>query len=182
MRTLFRKDWSDEIGFKWSFDGLWGNQWSKKYNLLFSSKHNLKWDHSYKGLLAFCQDHGHCDVPRFYKKDRSLANWVHRQRDSLKKGALKKDRMGLLDEIFFTWRFEDQYEQQWLEKYKGLKCFKKTYGHLRFPNSLSLGKWVNQQHVQFAAGKVKPERKALLDELDLMGTANTKEGICCHFC
>jgi hypothetical protein len=41
-------------------------------------------------------------------------------------GILREDRKQRLDEISFTWSFEEQYFEQWREQYELLKCVKES--------------------------------------------------------
>ena len=46
------------------------------------------WDRHYTDLIAYKQQHGHCNVPRSYKENTSLGKWVSRVRHGFKSGKL----------------------------------------------------------------------------------------------
>jgi hypothetical protein len=127
-----------------------------------------QWNRNYDTLLAFRREHGHCDVPHFYKEDESFGNWVARQRQYQVYGTLRKDRKQRLDEIGFTWSFEEQFFEQWTEHYEQLKCLQEINGHLRILSDNAnayLTRWVHFQRILFANGRLEITRKALLDEI-----------------
>lgn len=144
-------------------DFTWNVRKSKKKDY---SKETEQWNRSYELLCSFHQEHGHCDVPTTRSYDLSLGNWVADQRKYHKNGILKEDRKKYLDQIGFKWSFENSREEQWLEKYNELKRFQQTNGHMRLPTNTRLATWALRQRVQYAAGKLEPERKEFLDELD----------------
>jgi hypothetical protein len=79
---------------------------------------------------------------------------------------LRQDRKQQLDEIGFTWNFDDIFFEQWREQYEQLKSLKETNGNLIVPtDNKSLQDWVHRQRVQFANGRMNRERKALLEEI-----------------
>jgi len=52
----------EEIGFQWS---------------IYDSNH---WWKRYFELKAFREQHGHCNVPHLYEKNKLLGSWVNTQR------------------------------------------------------------------------------------------------------
>jgi len=60
-------------------------------------------------LLEFAKVHGHCVVPKRYKENRALANWVSKQRQEYRKhitsssSSLTKERIEILNEMGFCW-------------------------------------------------------------------------------
>ncbi|EJK54691.1 hypothetical protein THAOC_25660 [Thalassiosira oceanica] len=63
------------------------------------------WRGNYERLLEYRASEGHANVPRTYKADRALANWVKNQRSAKKKSALTEEQVRLLNEVDFTWTF-----------------------------------------------------------------------------
>ena len=59
------------------------------------------WDEMFDALLSYRQIHGHCDVPRGWPDNRSLARWCDTQRQAFSKKVLAPDRMRRLLEIHF---------------------------------------------------------------------------------
>jgi len=65
------------------------------------------WEFRFQELLAYREIHGNCEVPKRYKENQPLANWVRAQRSDRKKSKeltdKKKERFRRLDEIGFSW-------------------------------------------------------------------------------
>jgi hypothetical protein len=162
-----RKDRLDDIGFSWTLERLHDDHWNEKYERLFVSRLDLKWERRYEMLLAFRQEHLHCDVPLNYEKDKSLGNWVHRQRKTHRTVGLAKDRKELLDRVGFSFErtVEDINEALWGDQYEALKRFQQRNGHLRLPNNSRLGNWAYRQRARLVSGKLGREQKVLLDEI-----------------
>jgi hypothetical protein len=58
-----------------------------------------KWNEKFSKLEAYHASNGHCNVPRYHAG--SLGRWVRYQREALKKGTLKPDRVARLNGIGF---------------------------------------------------------------------------------
>ena len=88
-----RKRRLDDLVFAWTSDSC-GHKWED------SCGH--KWD-----LKDFHMEHGHCRVPRWYKKDDcispSLGRWVNTQQTAKNKGKLAPERKRRLDELGIVW-------------------------------------------------------------------------------
>ncbi len=61
------------------------------------------WENSFFKLCKFKEINGHCNVPKRYANDPSLARWVMTQRKSYKDGKLSEKRIKKLNEICFQW-------------------------------------------------------------------------------
>jgi hypothetical protein len=57
----------------------------------------------YSQLVAFKEQHGHCDVPVKWSENPQLGGWVSRQRQFRKSGKLLPDRKQKLSQIGFKW-------------------------------------------------------------------------------
>jgi len=66
------------------------------------------WQKMYRALQAFVEEHGHANVPERFSASRKLANWVHSQRHSYRKGRLSSERMQKLEELGFCWSLRDR--------------------------------------------------------------------------
>jgi len=64
MITPFRIKALDEIGFDWGREGC---------------SDLVDWEVRYEELRQFHEENGHCRVPRAYKENQQLGNWVHTQ-------------------------------------------------------------------------------------------------------
>lgn len=79
-----RIDRLNSIGFSWEiFDSLW--------------------DKYFNELLIFKTNNGHVNVPRRYKENITLANWVNSQRKNFKTNKLSQERIDKLNSIGFVW-------------------------------------------------------------------------------
>lgn len=90
------------------------------------------WFRNYEHLKQFCQDHGHCMVPRTFVDVPNLCHWVTDQRRQLKNAksgkpsTMTKDRQRLLDEIEFVWQIRNR--TTWDTRFLELVDFKKQNG------------------------------------------------------
>ncbi|NBB79492.1 MAG: hypothetical protein GVY36_08615 [Verrucomicrobia bacterium] len=62
-----------------------------------------RWRALYAELKAYYEAHGDSHVPRFYKKNQPLAEFVAQQRQRGRKGLLLAEHIRLLDELDFRW-------------------------------------------------------------------------------
>ena len=72
------------------------------------SASNRAWQRMYRALQAFVDEHGHANVPERYPASQKLANWVHSQRHSYRKGRLSSERVHQLEELGFCWSLRDR--------------------------------------------------------------------------
>jgi hypothetical protein len=137
------------FGFVWSLVGYDG-----------------KWMEQYDNLKAYQKKHhGHRSVPTT-NEESSLCHWVRRQRTMFKNKRLRKDRKDMLDEIDFVW---DPDDNTWQNTYKLVKDFREMHGHVNLPESEGFrARWLCLQRLDYAAGRLDPERKVMLDELGLV--------------
>jgi uncharacterized protein YbgA (DUF1722 family) len=128
------------------------------------TKHDKEWNLKYEQLVEFKRDKGNCLVPHRYKQDKSLGLWVSAQRTYHNNDKLRLDRKTLLDEIGFAWKGEG-----WDQQYEKLVEFKRKNGHCMVPNRYqqdkSLGIWVGTQRNYHQNGKLRLDRKIILDEI-----------------
>jgi hypothetical protein len=147
QRTVFksskidpeRKDKLDEIGFV--------------FGLL-----EEKWNVHFDSLRQFKNDNGHCElfwavdrftfilntltntpplspcitgkVPRKYKEDPKLANWISTQRTFFKNGRMILERQRMLYEIGFDFNPKDNAnEEKWSLQFKRLRDYYGKHGH-----------------------------------------------------
>jgi hypothetical protein len=62
-----------------------------------------RWEEMFAAFVEFKEAHGHCNVPKAWPENRSLANWVGWQRQQEKEGRLLPERRERLSAIgFFT--------------------------------------------------------------------------------
>lgn len=125
------------------------------------------WHKHFVELKAFKEEHGHCNVPARYTKNRRLGIWVSAQRQQYKNlqvligpksrrlARLTQDRIDLLNELGFTWtiRSRDSLGESWNQRFQDLKDFKDEFGHCNVPSRYEpnpeLGIWVGTQRTQY---------------------------------
>eukprot|EP00522_Entomoneis_paludosa_P001610 CAMPEP_0172471124 /NCGR_PEP_ID=MMETSP1065-20121228/67655_1 /TAXON_ID=265537 /ORGANISM="Amphiprora paludosa, Strain CCMP125" /LENGTH=965 /DNA_ID=CAMNT_0013229211 /DNA_START=275 /DNA_END=3172 /DNA_ORIENTATION=+ len=113
-----------------------------------------RWMQRYDELVTYKNNHGDCNVPRFWKKNEPLAGWVARQRSVFQKDKLASDRIELLNKIGFTWKFDSTWDTQ----FENLKTFMEkqkespsTYKEM----DADLDAWANKQRYYYHLGDAK---------------------------
>jgi hypothetical protein len=61
------------------------------------------WMRQYEALLRYYQEHGHCQMPRYYSKDKGLAEFVAQQKRRGHNGMLLAEHIRLLNRLDFPW-------------------------------------------------------------------------------
>ncbi len=143
------------------------------------TKKDETWMQSYRALEEYTRRHGNPNVTRKHH-DPQLFNWVwiqrQRQRGKSKDGPLTQKQTELLDNLGFRW---DAREEKWDENFEELKEFVAKHGHsevaLEQGKESKLASWVNNQRAQQTAGKLRADRKALLDSEKFEWGAQTFE-------
>lgn len=137
----------NQIGFTWNvYDHLWQN--------------------SYKMLLEFKKEFGHCEVPKGRPEYSRLAEWVGKQREDKRKKLkrLSLEKIKKLNKIGFYW---GRSVTPWSQRFEELKAFKASFGHCRVPQrwreNKSLANWVAQQRRK--RNNLSSERANKLDRL-----------------
>lgn len=143
-----------------------------------------KWEARFKELLAYIEEHGHCQVAQ---REGGLGKWVKNQRYKKQKGTVPEDLVRRLEAVGFTWTCERPkseqskgarkqprdpatprssafHDAQWEEKFEHLRQFGLANGHLRphISSDPMLRKWVDRQRLAHKAGKLTEERSARL--------------------
>ena len=77
------------------------------------------WLKRFEQLTEYKAIHDHCNVPRKYKEDQSLAEWVSGQRKHWKKGTLDPEREEMLTGLGFI--FDMKSAHAWLKRFEELK-------------------------------------------------------------
>lgn len=129
------------------------------------------WQKHYDELKQYKEEHGHCNVPARYAKNRRLGIWVSAQRQQYKilqaqtdskprrSAPLTADRIELLNKLGFTWtiRSRDSLGESWNQRLNELAKFRTMHGHCnvpsRYPLNPELGVWVGTQRTQKRYGR-----------------------------
>jgi hypothetical protein len=155
----------------------------------FDVKDNEKsWDNWYKLALAYYKEHGHSEVPQFYKtingkdpdeKGVSLGIWCVSQREKYKKGTLSEDKIQKLTLIQF--RFETQKRtMSWDDWYRLALVYYNKYGDSETPTKfktingkdydekgVALGNWIKKQREKYSSSSKERQQKLKAIELRL---------------
>jgi hypothetical protein len=134
-----------------------------------------RWQHHFEELIAFKARFAHTRIPSKWKENKPLGAWVHCQRAFRKKGLLSAERVARLNGIGFEWiapgRVGDtrqaNWDNFWRKMFDDLKLFRERHGHCRVrltsPAPQALVKWVQRQRIENHKGRLRPDRKALLE-------------------
>lgn len=132
------------------------------------------WNGMYDQLVDCKQTYGHTSVMYGDPDYKSLGEWVVRQRNNAKGvcgvAKLSNERKNKLNALGFVW---DKREDKWYRSFDRLVEYKQEHGDTNVPDKYELDQklanWVKVQRARVRGtkpGGLKPERKALLDELN----------------
>lgn len=128
---------------------------------------NDSWEKNYLRLLDYKIKNGDCNVPRSFE-DRTLANFVSRQRYLFKKGELEHEKAEKLKFLEFEFYPKKSNSGAWDKHYEALKEFYTKKGHStyqkRFGNE-TLYHWVLAQRVYKRKGKLSEQRIKKLNQI-----------------
>jgi hypothetical protein len=129
---------------------------------------NTHWEEYFRQLVEFKQEYGHTNVPQRSGRYAALGTWVRNQRAAKRyKRPIMAERAKRLDELGFVWMLVEP--MGWERAFAALVEFKKVHGHCNVPQKSGehkrLGKWVNTQRTQHYRGKLRADRKQLLDSI-----------------
>lgn len=68
---------------------------------LFINPWDAVWEEMFILLCKYAEKNGHCNIPRNYSENQSLANWIRKQRSKYHNGTLSKKRVKKLESINF---------------------------------------------------------------------------------
>jgi hypothetical protein len=127
-------------------------------------------------LVEFKRKSGHCLVPqRKYDQDKSLGEWVIKQRIFHNNDKLGLYRKKLLDQLDFVWKVEGPRnvdDNGWHQQHEKLVEFKRKKGNCLVPRRCeqdrSLAEWVSTQRSPQIDNKIRLDQKKLLDNIDFI--------------
>ena len=124
------------------------------------------WDAMVAQLEAFRRDHGHCDVPHAWPRNRELAAWLHGVRCNKRSGRLDANRVRQLDALGVVW---EPQQTRWEKMFAALVEFCQCHGDCNvpygWPENPSLAKWVKGVRASQKRGDLEPERIRRLDAI-----------------
>ncbi|GAA4471734.1 DEAD/DEAH box helicase [Phytohabitans houttuyneae] len=101
----------------------------------------------------------------------SLRQWWTAQRAHRRAGTLPETRRQLLDKAGFDW---DPQTTEWQDGLRHARAYRQRYGHLQVPSNytsddgFNLGTWITNRRSDHKRGRLKAERTAELDQLDMI--------------
>ena len=124
------------------------------------------WEKRFSELCRYKSEHGDCNVPRHWKKNRHLGYWVNTQRIDYKEGILPEEKVTRLEAVGFQWSpNNDRWEKMFLE----LAEYQKLHGTCNVPRKLTgnseLANWVGTQRRKRRMGSLPSNLVARLDDL-----------------
>lgn len=146
-------------------------------DLAYSRNHEFEsiWMKRYNELVEFKTKFGHCSPSAKKIEEKSIGTWVLLQRMDRKKNKLDDNKIKLLDNIGFVWNAEASKKTStlkddvWLLKYNLLVEYKKKNNTTIVPqHDKTLGRWVNDQRVNFKRNKLTQFRIDKLNEINFV--------------
>lgn len=157
---------------KYKAEKLTPEQIEKLNEIGFEWEVQLGWDERFQQLTEYKEQNGHCRVPKGYKDNPQLANWVMSQRKAKKKlgiGKITEEQINLLDEIGFEWVLV-QKQVSWDERFEQLVQYKQVNGHSNVPKIYNanppLGEWVHRQRAIY--NNKRKDQKLSSDQISLL--------------
>lgn len=164
-----RKARLDALGFQWTSPG---------YPHPSTHEHNrISWENMLARLLAFREQHGHCEVPATWQHDPALGKWVGRLRQKDRSpqlyGAILPEQRAQLDKTGFAWLPEGiNKARRWEERHAQLTAFQQQHGHVRVTRgnetAHALAHWLENQGILHREGRLKSEHKTRLESLGVI--------------
>ncbi|GAA3538351.1 hypothetical protein AFL01nite_13300 [Aeromicrobium flavum] len=124
-------------------------------------------------LRIFIQETGDTHVPSSYVSPSGfkLGRWYTKQKSFLKKGTLTPERVKQLTGLGVSVD-RDVRDEAWLEGFRQLRAYRDANGDARVPSHFEteegypLGPWRRTQRGMLADGRLRDDRRTLLDNLD----------------
>jgi hypothetical protein len=148
-----------------------GFVWSRDTQRELKAVYDTQWEANFKGLKAYQETHGSCQVS--LKIDPVLQRWTRWQRQLFYQGRLSAERIDRLNDIRFPWSVQEGY---WMRMYETLTLFKNAYGHTRVPikwdPNPQLAAWVYR--VKSGKPELTPQKVELLNGIGFDWTLRAK--------
>jgi len=127
---------------------------------------DVGWDEMFQRLVDYKNKSKSVNVPKRYKEDPKLANWVDRKRQQYSKKELSADRIDRLEQIGFVWNPNDV---EWDEMFQRLIDYKNEFKSANVPQSYKadqkLAIWVKTQRNQYSKKELFADRINLLESI-----------------
>ena len=102
------------------------------------------------------------------KSERSIANWVSKQRDNYKRESrISFDRIAKLNSIGFIWDYLEDSWTNYFEKYIKFKkeSHNEPYRSSKIKTDVELARWIGTQRAKYVKGNISQDRIAKLNSI-----------------
>jgi len=141
--------------------------------------YKLAWGSNYLKLLEYKMTNGNCNVPITYRENRTIANFVKRQRSHYRLNKLTQEQIDKLNFLGFEWvaNINDHFEI-WLNRYNELKKVFENTGscNISKKDNNILVNWITQQRLKNRRGKLLQEEIELLNKIKFVWNPPTFTG------
>jgi hypothetical protein len=150
---------------------------------------DVAWEDRLSELADYRNLYGHCNVPRNYVENHTLANWVTTQRVNYrwhkdgKQSPMSPFRIQELECLGLEW---DSQDAVWVERLSELADYRRIHGHCNVPHGYSentkLALWVSKQrqryklHLKGETSSMTPFRIQALESLGFEWKKSTIRG------
>lgn len=127
-----------------------------------------QWDNAFALLVDYVGSTGHARIPNNEKVNNfNVGGWVREQRVAYRKGQLSQERICALDALAgWTW---SPFDDDWDRGFEMLLEYIDETGHCRFEGGYkenALARWVGKQRAAYRRGRLDPERRSRLEQLE----------------
>ena len=135
-----------------------------------------RWMRNYNKLAEYFKLNRHSNFPTGEKENKQIADWVLVQRRERKKGELEDYKIEELNKINFNWEnvlpTSNGIDKHWQVKFDLLVKYKEQFNSVSVPQSnKEIGRWVNDQRVNFQRDKLSPQKIKMLNEIGFIWVA-----------
>jgi hypothetical protein len=124
------------------------------------------WDENFGQLLAFRDQHKHCNIPMRWANNPQLSLWAEQQRKNWSKETLEAYRIKELDGIGFIW---EPKKAAWEKMFKLLAIYKAQNNHCKVPKGWGqnpeLADWVIRQRREYNNQRLEAEYSSRLSAM-----------------
>ena len=136
----------------------------------------MSWQERFQELENFREHYGHCNVPTQWNENPKLGTWVAMQRQAMKQGQLKEDRIQMLNDLGFVWELRRgsrvgvrSPKRDWSEMFARLRAFHDRFETADVPyawnENPALGRWAQRQRGARAKDQLSQDQIERLDGL-----------------
>ena len=132
-----------------------------------------RWEQMYRAAENYYRTHGDLLVEQYYVDESRLAlgNWIQRNRQQYRKGALSTERIAKLEAIGMAWDYD---EALWRRNYRAATEYYQTSGDLNVPmkyctpEGICLGSWIGNLRRAYKNGNLQREKIESLEAIGMV--------------